>query len=644
MNHAVQVDTFNCGIYTGNSIAHAALGIPLCEDANLSRLQWFLDLSSEAVMPSEVPPALPSSSATTLEASSPNNIHAPDSDLSNLYSPPALTKTHRMRVTIQELLNDDDDNDTMSIWTSDAAPIAVNISSGAEQDFDMFPPSPSAPSSPTLSLNLATHTTDWSSDPDASFFTNMPLSPNSSSPDMGLSENRSSSPMSIISKKASSFDVDASSDTSKKSFTDYCRSLKTNINNCFKRKKAQYKPSSDASSDSNASDTGPRFKRVKPGEGQSRSAKAERKQRQALKTGTYRVKDTKLQRWRDTIRELDPSVEFDEKEIRRFRCSRCGEWRLVKRAYDLGRHEDHWNKDCSALRTKSTTNGTKSRRSKVASAASNPPNAKRPSLFALGFTKSVTKSGSSLPTPKTKSTSSATIPSAPEIPCPGITPQDSKQLEAYLDRTAAVGGGGKSISHLALVRFGCKFSELTPEQKDQILVDQIKTHTWSNYHKHRRVFAVNCQKTVPDHSPKHSPACTNCRAVLNSKKFQTALRRQGPDDENYSRTNFMWRNPVLGKIYARVVGLKEIIEAPNDTPCLKYAKGALKGKYKNEVFSGLMEAIVTEGDRKAEGKGMQNFHYAPAWDELAHIIKIHSTRAFNAISEYLPMRSERSFR
>ncbi|KAL0949787.1 hypothetical protein HGRIS_009825 [Hohenbuehelia grisea] len=54
--------------------------------------------------------------------------------------------------------------------------------------------------------------------------------------------------------------------------------------------------------------------------------------------------------------------------------------------------------------------------------------------------------------------------------------------------------------------------------------------------------------------------------------------------------------------------------------------------------------MVSKLDREERHVGMQNFKYAPAWDELCHIIKIHSPRAYNSLQQYLPMPSERRFR
>lgn len=70
----------------------------------------------------------------------------------------------------------------------------------------------------------------------------------------------------------------------------------------------------------------------------------------------------------------------------------------------------------------------------------------------------------------------------------------------------------------------------------------------------------------------------------------------------------------------------------------------MSGKYDDQVFSGLVEAVVQKHDREERGVGMQNFRYAPAWDELCHIINVHSPRAYRAVKDHLPMPTERTFR
>jgi hypothetical protein len=54
--------------------------------------------------------------------------------------------------------------------------------------------------------------------------------------------------------------------------------------------------------------------------------------------------------------------------------------------------------------------------------------------------------------------------------------------------------------------------------------------------------------------------------------------------------------------------------------------------------------MVTQSDKAERGVGLQNFAYAPAWEELCHIIQIHSPRAYEALREYLPMPTRRNLR
>ena len=77
---------------------------------------------------------------------------------------------------------------------------------------------------------------------------------------------------------------------------------------------------------------------------------------------------------------------------------------------------------------------------------------------------------------------------------------------------------------------------------------------------------------------------------------------------------------------------------------MRYAEAVLNESATNEVFNGLLEAMCTELDKAERGVGLQNFKYAPAWDELCHIIYIVSPRAYRILRDYFPARTQRSFR
>ncbi|KAK7023575.1 hypothetical protein VNI00_016661 [Paramarasmius palmivorus] len=54
--------------------------------------------------------------------------------------------------------------------------------------------------------------------------------------------------------------------------------------------------------------------------------------------------------------------------------------------------------------------------------------------------------------------------------------------------------------------------------------------------------------------------------------------------------------------------------------------------------------MVQKIDQKERGVGMQNFQYAPAWDEFIHIVKIHSPQAYRFLAQQFPARMERQIR
>ena len=59
---------------------------------------------------------------------------------------------------------------------------------------------------------------------------------------------------------------------------------------------------------------------------------------------------------------------------------------------------------------------------------------------------------------------------------------------------------------------------------------------------------------------KRRKPCSECDSVLQSKSFKNALRRPIPPDKTIIFVNHRFRNPLLGRIYARTIGVKEIVE------------------------------------------------------------------------------------
>ncbi|KAF7364532.1 hypothetical protein MVEN_00322200 [Mycena venus] len=147
--------------------------------------------------------------------------------------------------------------------------------------------------------------------------------------------------------------------------------------------------------------------------------------------------------------------------------------------------------------------------------------------------------------------------------------------------------------------------------------------------------------------PAHRCSGGQCSALLGSKYFKQGLRRPACEDKSYIYVNDQYRNQLLGHLFAKSVGLKDIIETADtkNTPCIRFAQRTLQGKYTEfEAFTGLVEAMVMKTDKLERGVGMQNFKYPPAWDELCHIVKIHRPSAAKALCEHFPVRGDRNFR
>jgi hypothetical protein len=146
-------------------------------------------------------------------------------------------------------------------------------------------------------------------------------------------------------------------------------------------------------------------------------------------------------------------------------------------------------------------------------------------------------------------------------PCPGISEKDIANVERYLMRSPAAGGGSRSVFKIATEKFQKAFSRLKPTAQEEVRLTQQHEQTWKNDHACLRVFSTACRATVPDSTSRILP-CSSCAKLLSSKSFKRTLRKPTPEAKNYIYTNMQFRNPVLGNIYARTVGLQAIIEQP----------------------------------------------------------------------------------
>jgi hypothetical protein len=225
----------------------------------------------------------------------------------------------------------------------------------------------------------------------------------------------------------------------------------------------------------------------------------------------------KHKKWKTAILDDDDKAEFD-KDICQVRHSACSSFVLMKEPYDVTCWRAHLKK-CSTRNLKKK-------------AASNTP-----SLFKIGFFSQAKKEDIPKP-PKS---------SPRKIPCPGITKADHPKVNNYLQRTAALGGGGRSLPEIAKQLFKKCFSELQSEKKQKMVIDQQRHEwKWQNDHASLQVFSTSCEHQVDDSSPERPLPCLPCRTVLRSKAFQNIIKKPIPKAANYIFVNHRFRNPLLG--------------------------------------------------------------------------------------------------
>lgn len=263
-----------------------------------------------------------------------------------------------------------------------------------------------------------------------------------------------------------------------------------------------------------------------PNAGISRSATAARDAMDTLKRGEFEIDPTRYDAWKEKILKLDPLAEFDPDDIRSVRHSKCATIVKVKVPYDSTRFKAHVDKGCAVHHAGAGMSTLKQRLQPTA------PKAPKPPVF------------------------------IEKTPCPGVTEHDIDGVPAYLRRSGALGGGSRSVFKIAMGKFKKAFSNLGQKHQRQVLDTQQHEQKWRNDHANLRVFSTECRKIVSARSPRALP-CRSCEALLSSKSFKRTLKKPAPaDPDNYIFTNKRYRNQVLGEIYGRSIGLKDIIEEP----------------------------------------------------------------------------------
>ncbi|KAA1468573.1 hypothetical protein DENSPDRAFT_814932 [Dentipellis sp. KUC8613] len=343
----------------------------------------------------------------------------------------------------------------------------------------------------------------------------------------------------------------------------------------------------------------------------------------------FRANSQSLDRFRNKVLAEDPHAEFKSHDLCAVRCSACATWIQMRVLYDLKRWKEHRT---SAKCTKQRSKGliTKSLQS----------------FFSPKTTPSTafTKAGAGSPLQGTVETS--------KVPCSGLTRDANRLVDKYLRRTAVDGGGAPSRECIAVQLFHresrlCRWSALTYAERMKVTRREQQLYKWLNKHSLGAVFSTKCagqaspSPSIPDYAP-----CTQCLHLLHLHTFQNALNVPLPLDKNTKFTPKQYRSSALGDLYLRHQGLQELVEA-NDgqTPWLRFAKGAVSGKFKTQgTILAMVEAMMIKADRLRKGKSLRNMHYSEGLDAFSTYLASISCRAYLAFQRVFGGRSLRSIR
>ncbi|KAJ3819239.1 hypothetical protein F5880DRAFT_1616648 [Lentinula raphanica] len=365
--------------------------------------------------------------------------------------------------------------------------------------------------------------------------------------------------------------------------------------------------------------------------GTSKAAVSERKARENAAAGIF--DPVKREKWKREIEALvihhAPSMKvkpgFDDTKLLVVRCLNCDKDRKVQKQYNTKRFEKHFRECIEKRYDLQKTKVATSRTPKLTSETVR----RKWDAF---------KSRVTLPNGKPK----------PQ-PCGGLTEDNDARIPQYLRRSAASGGGARSITTIAQELFSSVYRALSPSEKATVNLTQEHEHTWKNNHQNLRVFSRTCARISPTLDRSRQPLpCDECISLLKTVAFKNVLRKEMPPDERYKFNNKIYRNEILAEHFAKCKGLRELFKAAesgSDSIFVKFAQGAIQGKYADqEVFIGLVRAMVQKIDRDERGVGMQNFKYAPAWDEFVNIISIHSPRAHKFLAHHFAACSARNIK
>ncbi|KJA12984.1 hypothetical protein HYPSUDRAFT_152102, partial [Hypholoma sublateritium FD-334 SS-4] len=218
-------------------------------------------------------------------------------------------------------------------------------------------------------------------------------------------------------------------------------------------------------------------------------------------------------------------------------------------------------------------------------------------------------------------------------PCPGLTGADNERITQYLGRTQSASGGGVSERKLADEMFRKAYSQLDLSQKKAVMLRQLQTHRWRNDHLRQRIFAIgekSCHQNVEasEDTEDHSTVkpCSACKDLLSLPAFLTATTKSQPEDKNRAFIPHRFQNTAIGKMQMKTLGFANLLsemllltvyfQDSDESMMSQFARAFAEGRFeKNQVFLDMINVMILRSEREKKGRGMQNMHYPPAFDE-----------------------------
>jgi hypothetical protein len=146
-------------------------------------------------------------------------------------------------------------------------------------------------------------------------------------------------------------------------------------------------------------------------------------------------------------------------------------------------------------------------------------------------------------------------------PCPGISGAQDERIPDYLKRTSETGGGSRSVVKIALDLYQKTYAQLSTNRKDIVDETQRIERTWVNDHRKLRIFSTTCTNVACWSSENTFIPCQKCRSLLRDSRLCSVLNKPTPEERNFRHLNQRFQNHLEGLQYARVKGLKQLIES-----------------------------------------------------------------------------------